>query len=141
MEGHTLIYVIFLLAYLYFLARMIDKFNGLLKKRNKIKKPNDNRKESKDEWMHQVRAVQHEMKHLFKRSMIQILIIPAVEVISHFIVGHYHLNGQLLSLGFFLLFAFVLAGTLYVMRLRADLLFNRKFDWDIMEQKLNSRSE
>ena len=140
MEGHTLIYVIFILTYLYFIARVIDRYNGLIKKRNKIKKPNDQKKESKNQWMHQVRAAQHEMKKLFKRSMLQLLIIPLAEICCHLIVGHYFLNGQLLSLGFFLLFSVILALTLVIMRIRGNVLFQRKFNWDLMEQKLNSDS-
>jgi hypothetical protein len=138
MEGHTLIYMIFILAYLYYLSRVIDRFNGLLKKRNKIKKPTDNRKESKKNWMDQVRSTQHEMSKLFKRSIYFIFIIPLVEVSIHFVVGGYESNGQLLTLGFFLIFMITLLITLYVYKVKSKVVFEGKFDWDQLENDPNS---
>lgn len=141
MEGHTLVYMIFILAYLYFLARVIDRYNGLIKKKNRIKKPADQKKGSKEIWMNQIRDIQHKMKALFKKSILLIMIIPVVEVVVHLIIGQYYLNGQLLSMAFFLLFSGVLALTLYIMNVRSRIAFERKFDWDLLEQNFNSDSK
>jgi hypothetical protein len=141
MEGHNIIYLVFVLGYLYFLARVIDRYNVLIKKRSKIRKPRDNRKESKEIWMRQVREIQHEMKMLFKRSMLLILAVPVVEVVCHLLLGEYQPSDQLLTLIFFLFFLAVLALTLYIMKSRGDILFKRKFDWELIEEQFNADSE
>lgn len=107
MEGHTWIYVIAILAYLYYISKVADRNRYLLMKKSRLPRI-DRRAQDFESQLQQHRQFKRENRKFKKRTVIIFLIIPTVEIITHFLLGGYELSGQLLTVIFFVLFFTVL---------------------------------
>lgn len=126
MEGHTWIYVIAILIYLYYLSKILDKKRELLIAQNRLQQ-GFNKNLEDENGRQQKRQIKREKSSFRKRSLLYFLGIPVAEVISHLIVGSYELNGQLLSLSFFILFLLCLLLILFVFQSQKEEMEAKKY--------------
>ena len=129
MEGHTWIYVVALLGYLYFITKVYDVFNSVLLVKSRIKEPKTEREEDRKAWLTATLSIQQELQGLRKKSALLFLIVPLAELLLHFIIGNYDLSGQLLSLGFFILFSVVLLIVIFALKGRQSDRLEKKYTW------------
>ncbi|UKN01931.1 hypothetical protein K6119_00175 [Paracrocinitomix mangrovi] len=113
MNAHTWIFVIAILLYLYYLSRVYDRVKFLSIKRARIHEPQSDDESALTQWVHDMRQIKRETTQLRKNSCLYFFIIPALEIITHFISGDYYIADQLLTLSFLLGFSLTMIVILY----------------------------
>ncbi|MFT4601650.1 MAG: putative ion transporter superfamily protein YfcC [Arenicella sp.] len=129
MEGHTWIYVVGILGYLYYLTKVFDELNVLMTEKSKILEPKTKKKAQREIWRKENSSFIRKVAKFKRKAILLFLIIPIVEVVVHFLLGDYGLTGKLMSAMFFVLFILVLFIILVSVRAKKSARIEKKYTW------------
>ncbi|MEP1027181.1 MAG: hypothetical protein ABJG68_13305 [Crocinitomicaceae bacterium] len=97
--------------------------------KSKIAEPKTDKNEERQAWINKNYSILQKV-YLFKRNaLLLIFIIPIGELLFHFLIGEYELNGQLLTAGFFVLFYISLLIALYAVQGKKSDRIEKKYTW------------
>jgi len=129
MEGHTWIYLLTILAYLYYMSKVYDRLSTLMNEKSKIVEPKTDKEEDRERWLELNALILYKLKNYRRWSVVLFFLIPALELSAHLFVGNYEYTGQLLSVVFIALFLAVLLVILFVYRGRKSDRLEKKYTW------------
>jgi len=129
MEGHTWIYVISILIYLYYLTRVYDRLSILMQEKSKISEPKTDKVVDREQWIEKNANIILKISSFKRNAVLLFLLIPLLEISVHLMLSQFDLTRQLMTTGFFVLFLICLFILLYAVQGRKSDRIEKKYTW------------